>query len=208
MLFSPAVLSERALCSSQPLPLLGMLFHALPLSDAKLLRQVIKCDASLLILRCFPEPGLTLSSLDIHGAAAESRLRNPSGQRCQQPSAVLSAARLLCTAPGHRATRACDHQPVNEHGLTPCRLRRSVARRRRRRKRSSHPGVPSRISPGLCTDGMLIPSVLWMLGKQGCTSGDNFFLPTRCEYHFSCSFDFFLSYLPNFQWKHPPVSRC
>lgn len=86
------------------------------------LLQVIKHDPSPLILRCFPEPGLTLSSLDIHGAAAESRLGNPSGQRCQQPSAAFCSA-FGCQAPvpssWHRGTRDCHHQPLNDHGVTP-----------------------------------------------------------------------------------------
>lgn len=79
----------------------GCSFPCTLLPDAKRLRQVIKCGASLLILRSFP--GLTLSSLDIHSAAAESQRGNLSRQRCQQLSAVFrslfgcSCAQLLGT---------------------------------------------------------------------------------------------------------------
>lgn len=45
----------------------GCSSHCLPLPDAKLSRQVIKHGAFLLILRCFSEPELMLSSLGARG---------------------------------------------------------------------------------------------------------------------------------------------
>lgn len=67
------------------------------LSHAELVKQVIKCDACI-DPPLLPEPGLMLSSLDIHSVDAESSLEIllVKGVRCRLlPSAALPAARLL-----------------------------------------------------------------------------------------------------------------
>lgn len=45
-----------------------------------------------------PRARADVTLLDIHGAAAESRLGNPSRQRCQQPSAAFCSP-FSCQAP-------------------------------------------------------------------------------------------------------------
>lgn len=67
------------------------------LSHAELVKQVIKCDACIDPL-LFPEPGLTLSSLDIHNVATETSLEIllvKGVRRRLLPSAALPSARLL-----------------------------------------------------------------------------------------------------------------